>query len=935
MKKILCLGPLMAYLFLSLTQVSQAQNAGGELLGCTDPEACNYEPMATLDDGSCAYGANILFSLEPYVIFEADCETLQPLSELPVEGPYVFSEDGNIYAPDMGDDFVIGTWSACGDEANIFDPFSGELMATINVIEGQIVGSSKGGCFVFESATNAGCTDVDAINYDPSAVEDDASCIYINFCGYAVNLNDVNVGFYDYYWSGVWAIESQGNGMVNIENDEMYIVGSDDEDLGGMNVLTQATTTAQFSGTYTFDYFYTSTDEAAQFDIAYYINGERVNITPSFEEMPDALTLPFIEGSISFEASEGDLIGFGIDATDNCCGGATLTISNFTFPAPACVVTCGSPTADNYDPSGDNFDNSTCIWTDPCGNLTDSNGNGPNFEGDFAPENWSLFTEGDGEFAFNVDPYNESFGSNLQIIGSDTGEGGEPVITEVTMVAPRSGTYAFAWGFTAAEFFDIQDFPYYINGEAIDLLTEDDIVIEENQRGFFMFSGAISFYAEAGTTIGFGIDSEDDCCGFGELIIFNFSWPVDCVGGCLDETAVNYNPDVDYDNGWCLYLNACEEPQTALGNTPGFNGDYAPELWSINSMGDGSVNHDADEIVIVGSDADDGGNDILTETTIVATVSGTYTFDWIYSTFDGAQYDVAYSINGEVVDLTQSVDEFGFSFGNSGQSGSVSMDVMAGDVIGFGINATDNCCGSGTLVIQHFSYPSDICSPGCTDETACNYNAEATFDDGSCDYSCYGCTDSEALNYDADATIDDGSCIFSCEAPEVTATALVCTDGSFEVEISVASLGNTAPYALSNSVNGDTQIIEATGVITVGGFPEDQDVVFTITSVEFPTCTFDLEAVGCEVNVVEFDAFELNVYPNPANNQIIVAGQLAYEAQAELRIVDMRGKLVLVSNLVMSSTGQIFDISHLAAGTYIVHVQTTEQLSTTKLVIRR
>ena len=53
-------------------------------------------------------------------------------------------------------------------------------------------------------------------------------------------------------------------------------------------------------------------------------------------------------------------------------------------------------------------------------------------------------------------------------------------------------------------------------------------------------------------------------------------------------------------------------------------------------------------------------------------------------------------------------------------------------------------------------------SPGCTDETACNYNANAGIDDGSCEYtSCEGCTDPTAFNYDASATIDDGSCTYT------------------------------------------------------------------------------------------------------------------------------------------------------------------------------
>lgn len=52
---------------------------------------------------------------------------------------------------------------------------------------------------------------------------------------------------------------------------------------------------------------------------------------------------------------------------------------------------------------------------------------------------------------------------------------------------------------------------------------------------------------------------------------------------------------------------------------------------------------------------------------------------------------------------------------------------------------------------------------GCTDNTACNYDMGTTVDDGSCEYtSCAGCTDNTACNYDMDATNDDGSCDFSC-----------------------------------------------------------------------------------------------------------------------------------------------------------------------------
>ena len=48
---------------------------------------------------------------------------------------------------------------------------------------------------------------------------------------------------------------------------------------------------------------------------------------------------------------------------------------------------------------------------------------------------------------------------------------------------------------------------------------------------------------------------------------------------------------------------------------------------------------------------------------------------------------------------------------------------------------------------------------GCADPDANNYDA-AEYDDGSCDYAVPGCTaDATACNYDADATDDDGSCL--------------------------------------------------------------------------------------------------------------------------------------------------------------------------------
>ena len=57
-------------------------------------------------------------------------------------------------------------------------------------------------------------------------------------------------------------------------------------------------------------------------------------------------------------------------------------------------------------------------------------------------------------------------------------------------------------------------------------------------------------------------------------------------------------------------------------------------------------------------------------------------------------------------------------------------------------------------------YNAEPPAPGCTDPTACNFDAEATSDDGSCIPS--GCMDSEACNYNALAECEGEACEYSC-----------------------------------------------------------------------------------------------------------------------------------------------------------------------------
>jgi len=109
--------------------------------------------------------------------------------------------------------------------------------------------------------------------------------------------------------------------------------------------------------------------------------------------------------------------------------------------------------------------------------------------------------------------------------------------------------------------------------------------------------------------------------------------------------------------------------------------------------------------------------------------------------------------------------------------------------------------------------------PGCTNATACNYDATATIDDGSCDYtSCAGCTDATACNYDATATIDDGS----CEYESCACIGDVNGDGAITVAdilVVLSEFGCTSDCSADVDGDGSVTVSDVLEVLSVFGNP--------------------------------------------------------------------------------------------------------------------
>ena len=141
---------------------------------------------------------------------------------------------------------------------------------------------------------------------------------------------------------------------------------------------------------------------------------------------------------------------------------------------------------------------------------------------------------------------------------------------------------------------------------------------------------------------------------------------------------------------------------------------------------------------------------------------------------------------------------------------------------------------------------------GCTDEEACNFNEQATVDDGSCEFiSCEGCTDEEACNYDPQAVIDDGSCVFpGCtDGCACNFDPNACADdGSCEYEDALGNCGGDC----SSDLDGDDicdDIDDCVGMVDSCGICNGPGAIYDCGCSDIPEGDCDcngnqLDAIG-------------------------------------------------------------------------------------------
>ncbi len=251
---------------------------------------------------------------------------------------------------------------------------------------------------------------------------------------------------------------------------------------------------------------------------------------------------------------------------------------------------------------------------------------------------------------------------------------------------------------------------------SIESNTWDDIVITDGPGGAVLYTnGAVTtnlagliVETVSGNGLVITITSDSSVsCGSGSFLqmIADVYCATEAVLGCTDPAASNYDPAATIDDGSCVF---CSGTLVTLDMFDAFGDGWNGATYNFVDGNGVTVASGT----MTGSFAQN----------VICLDNGCYTFNVGGGTFDG---EISWTLSNII--------------GGSLSGGAPSSQLVQ-------VGAT--------------------CVPGCTDPTACNFDASADFNFG-CDFvSCAGCTDPFATNYDPAATLDDGSCIL-CNAGEI------------------------------------------------------------------------------------------------------------------------------------------------------------------------
>jgi hypothetical protein len=476
--------------------------------GCTDPLATNYNPDATSDNGKCCYAdiANITTSVP---------------STWTIQSSTGYYQYGNTPA-----DSTVCIYSGCytwNSYPIAFDPFNpdGEsTFVTITDSTGYIVSQGVENSFqtgvpytFLWGVVVPGCTEPSACNYNPLA-----TCNELAYCDYSCQgCTDPTANNYDSN-----ATVDNGtccfNNWYTVESSswlEWYVTSSDGlTQQGGYNNMLQGFCMEQ-------DCFSFS---------AWSLTVQPFQITIYG---PDGSVFYQTTGNVNPYVNEYFSVNEVVGCTDlfACNYNPNATCANYSLCDYSCQG-CTDPTAPNYD-AGATVDNGTCC----------------------AAENWNTVSS-EGQVIFYA-------------FNPNTGEG-----------AFNEYPYETGYCMNAADCYQLVLYSFMPDSSDVTVTNaQGEVVLSGNLADFGYLQAFVSGANEiAGCTDPSACNYDSNAtCDVGSCYYY--------CGGCLDPSAVNFNADAEFDDGSCGYSN--ELPNMGLIMVEDAQNEQFYVMMELSAMGTG------------------------------------------------------------------------------------------------------------------------------------------------------------------------------------------------------------------------------------------------------------------------------------------------------------------------------------------------------------